>query len=406
MSERRWDVVLFGATGFTGKLVAEYLARAAPELKWAIAGRNREKLESVRAGLGAGAAAVPVLVADSADRPALDRIAREARVVCSTVGPFTLHGRELVAACAEAGTDYCDSTGEFQFVRAMIDQHHARARETGARIVPCCGFDSVPSDLGTLLVQHHAEARNGPCAEVRHFMRIRGGAISGGTAASMVQAVDETMRDRSVRRLLADPYALDPGHGPDGGAQPDGPRGPSFDRDLGTWTGPFFLSATNARVVRRSNALLGYPWGRDFRYREGMAFGKGAGGWMRATEVTAGMAIGVGVMAVGPLRKVVAKTLMPKPGQGPSKEKRDASTFESRFVGVLEGRAERVFATVRGVGDPGYGETAKMVGESALCLAFDRKSTRAEGGILTPASCLGMTLVERLRRAGMTFQID
>ncbi len=407
MSERSYEVVLFGATGFTGKLVAEYLARAAPALRWAIAGRNREKLESVRAGLGAGAAAVPVLIADSADRPSLDRIAREARVVCSTVGPFTLHGRELVAACVDAGTDYCDSTGEPQFVRAMIDLHHARARETGARIVPCCGFDSIPSDLGTLLVQHHAREKHGTaCAEVRHFVSVRGGAISGGTAASMVQIMDEASRDPRVREVLLDPYALDPEHGPNGGRQPDGPRGPMFDADIGRWVGPFLMAAINVRVVRRSNALLGYAWGRDFRYREGMIFGRGAGGWMRAASMTAGIGAAFGVMAVAPLRRLAAKAALPKPGEGPSKEKRDASSFESRFVGVLEGKSEKILATVRGVGDPGYGETAKMVGESALCLAFDRDSTRKEGGVLTPASCLGMTLVERLRRADMTFQID
>lgn len=407
MSERTYDVVLFGATGFTGKLVAEYLAKAAPSLRWAIAGRNREKLESVRAGLGARAAAVPILVADSADRPALDGIAREARVVCSTVGPFTLHGRQLVGACVEAGTDYCDSTGEPQFVRAMIDLHHARAKETGARIVPCCGFDSIPSDLGTLLVQHHArEAHGAACPEVRHYVRIRGGAVSGGTAASMVQIMDEASRDPSVRRLLTDPYALDPDHGPNGAQQPDGPRGPTFDPDVGRWVGPFVMAAINVRVVRRSNALLGYAWGRDFRYREGMLFGRGAAGWMRATSMTAGIGAAMGAMALAPLRRLAARTALPRPGEGPSKEKRDASSFESRFVGVREGSSERILATVRGVGDPGYGETAKMVGESALCLAFDRASTREEGGILTPASCMGMTLVERLRRAGMTFQID
>jgi short subunit dehydrogenase-like uncharacterized protein len=409
MSDRRYDVVLFGATGFTGRLVAEYLARTAQGgpagLRWAIAGRNRDKLEAVRAGLGAGAAAVPILVADSTDRAALDGIARDARVVCSTVGPFALHGRELVAACVEAGTDYCDSTGEPQFVRAMIDRHHARARETGARIVPCCGFDSVPSDLGTLLVQQRAREEHGAaCAEVRHYVSIRGGAISGGTAASMVQLMEEATRDGAVRKLLADPYALDPDHGADGAQQPDGPRGPTFDRDVGRWVGPFLMAAINVRVVRRTNALLGYAWGRDFRYREGMAFGRGARGWMRATTWTAGIGAAIGAMALPPVRRLAEKTALPRPGEGPSKAKREASSFESRFVGVLEGRSERIFATVRGVGDPGYDETAKMLGESALGLAFDRQSTRTDGGVLTPASCLGTTLIERLRRAGMTFE--
>jgi short subunit dehydrogenase-like uncharacterized protein len=323
------------------------------------------------------------------------------------VGPFSLHGRELVAACVEAGTDYCDSTGEPQFVRAMIDRHHARARETGARIVPCCGFDSVPSDLGTLLVQERArEVYGAACAEVRHYVSIRGGAISGGTAASMVQLMEEAMRDGAVRKLLADPYALVPDHGPNGAHQPDGPRGPTFDPDVGRWVGPFVMAAINVRVVRRTNALLGYAWGRDFRYREGMAHGRGAGGWIRATSWTAGIGAALGAMALAPVRRLAQKAALPRPGEGPSKEKRDASSFESRFVGVLEGRSERVFATVRGVGDPGYDETAKMLGESALGLAFDRARTRTEGGIRTPASCLGTTLIERLQRAGMTFQMD
>src|SRR5579872_6019629 len=211
-SDRRFDVVLWGATGFTGQLVAEYLVThhgAGAALRWAIAGRSRDKLERVRQGLTAidkSARDLPILTGDSADRDSLDAIVKTTRAVCSTVGPFAVHGKELVAACVDAGTDYCDSTGEPQFVRAMIDAHHERAGKTGARIVHCCGFDSIPSDLGNLMLQEHARAEHGArCFEVRHTVSLRGGAISGGTAASMVQLMEEATRDAGVRRLLADP---------------------------------------------------------------------------------------------------------------------------------------------------------------------------------------------------------
>lgn len=406
---RTYDVVLWGATGFTGALVAEYLLRGhsvGADLRWAIGGRSKDKLEAVRRRLtdvDPRAADLPILLGRSDDRASLDAIAKQTQVVCSTVGPFAVHGRELVGACVDAATDYCDSTGEPQFVRAMIDAHHEGAKKTGARVVSCCGFDSIPSDLGTLLVQEHAKKKGGPATEVRHYVSVRGGAISGGTAASMVQIMEQAGKDPGLRRLLADPYALDPelsGKGPDG----HDPRGVSWDADLERWTGPFVMAAINSRVVRRSNAMLGYAWGRDFRYREGTSFKAGPGGWMSAAAMTAGMGAALGVMAVPAARRFVARRFLPAPGEGPSKEKRAQSSFTSRLVGVLPS-GERVSATVRG-GDPGYDETAKMLGESALCLARDRATTRTEGGVLTPASCMGMALVERLRRAGMTFDAN
>jgi short subunit dehydrogenase-like uncharacterized protein len=408
--DRPYDLVLWGATGFTGALVAEYLLRqhgARAALRWAIGGRNQAKLEQVRdrlAGVDRTAAKLPIVLGDSGDRPSLDALARQTRVVCSTVGPFSRHGRELVAACVEAGTDYCDSTGEPQFVRAMIDAHHERAKATGARIVSCCGFDSIPSDLGTLMMQEAARtAHDSHCVEVKHFVSVRGGAISGGTAASMVQLMDEAAKDPSVRRVMSDPYALDPAF--------DGPRtrgmdlhGVDWDADIGRWTGPFVMAGINARVVRRSNALFGYPWGRDFRYVEGMSFAPGAGGLLAAAAMAAGTAAVFGAMAVAPVRRFVAGRFLPASGEGPSKQRREKGSFTSRFVGVLQSGA-RMHGTVRGVGDPGYDETAKMLGEASMCLARDRDSTRTEGGVLTPASCMGMTLVERLRKQGMTFDV-
>jgi short subunit dehydrogenase-like uncharacterized protein len=408
---RSFDVLLWGATGFTGQLVAEYLARhygVGRELRWALGGRSKEKLEKVRAALEAvdpRARELPIVLGDGTDRASLDRLAVDASVVCSTVGPYALHGRELVAACVEAGTDYCDLTGEPQFVRAMIDAHHERARATGARIVCCCGYDSIPSDLGTLMLQERAQKKHGaPCPSVKHLAGEAKGGMSGGTAASMVALMDEASRDPAVRRLLNDPYALDPDRGEPG---PDGhdQRGVRWDRDLAQWTGPFLMAAINTRVVRRSNALLGYAWGRDFRYREAMSFGSGAKGWLTAAGVSAGTTLGVAAVAVGPVRRLVAKRL-PAPGEGPSKAVRDAGFFVSRLVGTLAGDGGKLRGTVRGTSDPGYGETAKMLSESAVCLAKDGDAIPRRGGVLTPASCMGMRLVERLRDAGMTFDVE
>jgi short subunit dehydrogenase-like uncharacterized protein len=409
---RSFDVVLWGATGFTGQLVAESLARrygVGRGLSWALAGRNKDKLEKVRAALEAvepRAGELPLILGDSADRDSLDRMAVATRVVCSTVGPYALHGRELVGACVEAGTDYCDLTGEPQFVRAMIDTHHARARTTGARIVHCCGYDSIPSDLGTLMVQEYArEVRGGPCHEVKYFAGESRGGLSGGTAASIAHLMDEASNNPGVRRLLGDPYGLDPDggeRGPDGRDQ----RGVRWDADLGQWTGPFLMAAINTRVVRRTHALLGHPWGRDFRYREAMSFGRGAKAWLMAAGVSAGTALGVALLAVGPVRRVLAQRVLPAPGEGPSGEARDRGFFVSRLVGTLPDGKGKLRGTVRGTSDPGYGETAKMLSESAVCLAQDRDTLPREGGVLTPASCMGMRLVDRLRAAGMTFEMN
>jgi short subunit dehydrogenase-like uncharacterized protein len=413
---RSIDVLLWGATGFTGRLVAEALARRYgfdSGLRWALGGRHRGKLEDVRSSLEAidpRARELAILLGDVTDRASLDRLAASARVVCSTVGPYAVHGRELVAACVEAGTDYCDITGEPQFVRAMIDAHHDRARTTGARIVHCCGYDSIPSDLGTLILQHHArETLGSRCALVKCFAGESKGGMSGGTAASMVALLDEASRDARVRRLLADPYALDPTHGEGG---PDGPdaRGVQWDEDLRMWTGPFIMAAINARVVRRTNALLDYAWGRDFRYREGMSFGAGSRGLLLAAGVSAGLALGVAAMSVGPVRRLVAERVLPSPGEGPTKETRESGHFVTRLIGTLRtttpGGGEKLLATVRGTSDPGYGETAKMLSESAVCLALDGEAIRREGGVLTPASSMGMQLVGRLRNAGMTFDVQ
>ena len=423
MSEREFDVVLFGATGFTGKLVAEYLARRVEKPhRWAIAGRNRKKLEAVKEGLvalDARLAELPILIADGHDDSALEGLVPRTRVICTTVGPYGQHGRRLAAACARHGTHYCDITGEVPFIRASIDDNHAKAVETKARIVHCCGFDSIPSDLGVYILWDHAKKHGGSLTWAKCFVGEMRGAASGGTAATMLAIIEEATRDAKVRKLLGNPHALDPevpGHGP---AHTRGARrrkrdpfeadvrGVSFDADIDRWTAPFVMASINTRIVRRSNALIGY--GEGFRYREAMSLPKGPKGFVAASLVSAGTtAFAVGA-ALPPTRALLARFVLPKAGEGPSKEARDRGHFTFRLVaeGLGEGGAAlRATATVKGTSDPGYGETAKMLGEAALCLAEDAPLLEPRFGVLTPATAMGMHLVDRLRHAGMTFAVQ
>jgi short subunit dehydrogenase-like uncharacterized protein len=413
MTARDHDIVLFGATGFTGKLVAEYLARHAPKgVRWAIAGRNQQKLEAVKrelVAIDATLSELPVLVADGHDQASLDRLVPKTRVVCTTVGPFGAHGRKLVATCARSGTHYCDITGEVPFIRASIDENHQKAIETRARIVHCCGFDSIPSDLGVLILWDHARKQGGSLSWTKGFVGEMSGAASGGTAATMLAIVEEATRDPKVRRLLGNPHALDP-EVPRGRVRDPfeaDVRGVSFDRDIDRWTAPFVMSSINTRIVRRSNALLHY--GEPFRYREAMSLPKGPKGLVAASVVTAGMAGFTLGAALPPTRALLARFVLPKPGEGPSKEARERGHFTLRFVAEgTTGTATplRARATVKGTSDPGYGETAKMLGEACLCLAVDEEALEPRYGVLTPASAMGMVLVDRLRHEGMTFAVE
>lgn len=410
---RAYDVVLFGATGFTGSLVAEYLARhyGSTDTRIALAGRDRTKLERVRATLRTihgRTAEWPILVADASDEAALAAIAAQAEVVCTTVGPYAKYGGPLVAACVRHGTDYCDLTGEVQFIRRMIDAHHEDAVRTGARIVHCCGFDSIPSDLGTLMMQDAMRERHGGhLHEVRFFAGESRGGASGGTIASMLNLLEEVERDRSVLRIMGDPYALVPrdARGSDGSDQ----KGIGYDRELGMWTAPFVMAAINTRVVRRSNYLMDHAYGRDFRYSEAMSTGRGPKGAVFATVVTAGLGAFLGATAIPPMRKLLERHVLPKPGEGPDREARERGYFVIRLIGkgrAADGREITLRGRVEGKSDPGYGETAKMLSESALCLALDGAELDAPGGIRTPASTMGMRLVERLRAAGMVFTVE
>lgn len=399
---RPYDLVLFGATGFTGKLVAEYLAKHAKGLVWAVAGRNEAKLREVMRGLGAAGEKLGLFLADSSDDEALAKIARAAKVVVTTVGPYAKFGLPLAEACAKNGTHYVDITGEVPFVRASIDRNHDVARETGARIVHCCGFDSIPSDLGVLTLAERAR-ETGDSLRATRFVLLRAkGGFSGGTAASMLNLMEEAERDASLRRLLWNPYSLTPD--PASEIRIDGPDRPSVkkhDRE-GVWTGPFVMAAVNTRIVRRSNALLGHAYGAGFSYDESMSFGKGPAGLARAAAFTAGIGGALLLASKKPTRGLLAR-LLPSAGEGPSKAERDAGYFRIA-IHAETSRGRRLRASVEGTSDPGYGETAKMLSESALALAHGDFAS-AEGGVLTPAVALGMPLVARLRAAGMTFDV-
>ena len=405
-NERTFDVIVYGATGFTGQLVAAYLLReygVNRDVRWAIAGRNAAKLERVRADLGEDASALQILVADSHDKDALSALAPKTRVVLSTVGPYALYGSDLVEACVDAGTDYCDLAGEVQWIRKMIDTHSARAAKTGARIVHCCGFDSIPSDIGVWFLQNEAQQRHGAsCQSIVMYVKATKGTFSGGTMASMMNIMEEVKKDRSIARLMADPYALNPEgerEGPDGYDQ----RGVERDEDTGSWTAPFVMGGVNMRVVRRSNAIMGYPYGRDFRYRETMLTGRGISGWPKGTAVTLGLGALVIGASFGPTRSFLKKFVLPKPGEGPSPELQKTGFFNLMQIGKLpDGQSIRTRIT--GDQDPGYGSTSKMLAESAVCLAKDEPATG--GGVWTPASAMGASLLARLRdKAGLTFDV-
>jgi short subunit dehydrogenase-like uncharacterized protein len=408
MSQRDFDLILWGATGFTGRLVAEHLARVGPErsLRWAVGGRDPEKLAAVLAEVDARG--VAVVLGDSHDPRSLADLARRTHAICSTVGPYALHGSELVAACADTGTHYCDLSGEVHWMRRMIDAHEERARDTNARIVHACGFDSIPSDLGCLFLQQQSIERYGrPCSSVKLFVRRMKGTFSGGTVASMLNAMDAARTNPDDRRVMGNPYGLNPAGdatGPDGRDQ----SGPSRDLDADSWTAPFVMSAINTRIVRRSHALLGWPWGHRFRYSESVITGQGVTGFARATALTAALGGFMAAASLGPARAVMNRLILPQPGQGPDAAAREAGSFEMLLIGRNPAAPKRhIQARVTGRRDPGYGATARMLAEAAMCLALDTDRLPVGGGSWTPATAFGDLLTARLPGgADVSFEID
>lgn len=401
--DRPHDLVVYGATGYVGELTAAHLAEHAPAgVRIGLAGRSRAKLEAVRSRLPQAARDWPLLVADSSDAEALAALVASTRVLVTTVGPYARYGLPVVEACARAGTHYADLTGEVLFHRDAIDAVDKIARDTGAKIVHSCGYDSIPSDLGVFVLHERAAADGaGGLTDVDLVASAKGG-FSGGTIDSMRAQVEAVAADPSRRLVVGDLHSLSP----ERAAEPV-PRQPS-DAPLpgrrgarGTWTAPFVMAAYNTRVVRRSNALLDFAYGRSLRYGESMGLGTGPVGAVAAVGVTAGLAGMLAGFSTAPTRAVLDRVL-PKPGEGPSEQARAAGWFRMDIEATTES-GRRYHAKVAGTGDPGYAATAVMLGESGLCLALDDLPDRA--GSLTPATAMGSALVERLVTAGHSYTV-
>jgi short subunit dehydrogenase-like uncharacterized protein len=387
----KFDIVVYGSTGFTGQLVAEYLARhyaGAGAPRWAMAGRSLDKLASVRDTIGAPAD-IGLIKADASDPASLKAMIAQTGSVISTVGPYQLYGSELVALCAGSGTDYLDLCGEPVWMRRMIDAHEAAAKSSGARIVFSCGFDSLPFELGVYFCQQTAKQVLGaPANRVKGRVRAMKGTFSGGTFASIKATFAAAANDLSLVSMLKDPFVLTPNF--EGPKQPPGNK-PAFDAELDAWTAPFVMSTINTRNVHRSNMLMGFPYGKDFVYDEMVLTGPGEKGEANAKLVVAA-------------NNKMGAADGPKPGEGPSKEERETGLYDLLFVGIApDGRQVR--ASVKGDRDPGYGSTSKMIAECAVCLLRDASDVPA--GIWTPGAAMQHRLIKRLTdHAGITFTVE
>jgi len=401
MSNREYDIIVWGASGFTGRLVAEYLFQnygVNDSLKWAMAGRNQSKLETVRAEVANDS--VPMVIADSQNMDSLNAMTSRATVICTTVGPYAKYGTKLVESCIKNQTHYCDLAGEVQWMRRMIDQHHDAAKASGTKIVHTCGFDSIPSDMGVYFVQKEAIKRTGkPATKIEMRVKAMKGGMSGGTYASMSEMKKEAEKDKRIYGILADPYGLNPAGERNGPDRRDLMK-VVYDETAKSWIFPFVMAGINTRVVRRSNALAGYPYGKEFQYDEAMLSGDGLGGRMKGLA-TAGV-MGIVMMAKpGSLLKKGVDAVLPEPGEGPNKKERENGFYNLIFNTTLaDGSMGR--GKVTGDRDPGYGSTSKMLAECAISLAVDELPEVA--GMLTPAVAMGDALLKRLAdNAGLTF---
>ncbi len=401
--KRPYDVVLYGASGFVGRQTVAYFAQHASGLRWALAGRDARKLEKTRGDAEAG-----VIVADAADDDALAALAAQTSVVLSTAGPFALYGSALVAACVRHGTHYCDITGETPWVREMIDRHHEQAAESGTRLVPCCGFDSVPSDIGALLVADAVKRESGErCVRIKACHSIRGG-LNGGTLASLLN-----IAEAGALEQLADPFLLNPVLNPDSSAPADrsahaDPLAPRHDSDFDAWLAPFVMAAINTRIVRRSVALMpprGNPYAPGMVYQEYLRTGRGPLGAALAAGMAGGIGVGIVGMRSGVWRAAMRK-LLPAPGQGPSERAMNNGSFACELIGQ-SASGTQVRGRIAGRGDPGNRATTLFVCEAAMALAGDVRKLpggASRGGVLTPATALGLPYAQRLAQAGITVE--
>ena len=400
------DIVLWGASGFIGSLLAAYLwpkYGASGKVRFALGGLEKPELEALHRDLKADDR-LPLIVGNAFDETFINALTKKARLIVSTVGPYARYGSTLVAACAANGTDYCDLSGETPWMHRMINAHQKEAEASGARIVHSCGFDSIPSDLGVLFLQTQAQERFGhPMTDVKMRVKSLRGGASGGTVASILNVIEEVRKDPEVAKIAKNPYALAPEGMRSGVRQPNVSTF-EYDEDVENWVAPFVMAAVNTRVVHRSNALMDYAWGKAFKYDEAMMMGDGLTGRIRA----AAFAGAIGAFMVGgyftPTRFLMQKTLLPKPGEGPSPEDRESGFYKLYLIGK-DSQGNEMRVTVKGDRDPGYGSTSKMLGETAVCLFSEIGKKDLSGGFWTPATAMGQKLIDRMiASAGLTFE--
>lgn len=407
MKNREFDIVVFGATSFVGKILCNYLVNeyTEPNLTWAMAGRSESKLQALKESLGSNADEIPVIIADSADAEALQSMCEKTELVISTVGPYALYGELLVKKCCELGTDYCDLTGEPQWIRRMIERYESQAKNSGARIVHCCGFDSIPSDLGVKFLQSHAQRHFGSyCDQVKLRVRVMKGGASGGTIASGLNLYKEASADPAIWKEMRDPYSLCP---PDHGFKTlQHNVSVEFDQDFDSWAGPFIMASINTRVVLRSNALVDGFYAENFKYDEAMLTGPGKQGQKTAKRISFGTKVSMFMMAFAPMRWLSTRFFLPSPGEGPSPEQQLKGYYDLRLIGRTE-RGERIRVKVTGDRDPGYGSTAKMLAQAGISLRRDVDAGEVGGGFWTPATAFNEKLITRLvEHAGMGFELE
>jgi len=402
---KKFDLILYGASGFTGKLVVEYLLSKYgmdKDVKWAIGGRNEAKLKSVMNELNAPS--LPYIVADSLNQIDMDKLAENTHVVCSTVGPYAKYGSNLIASCIKYKTHYCDLTGEVQWIRKMINVHHEEAKNNKVKIVHCCGFDSIPSDMGVYFLQKNAKEIHGAyCRHIKLRVKAMKGGISGGTYASLSHVLAEAESDPNIMKVISNPYSLNPQEEMTGPDQPD-INTAVYDPDFKSWLVPFIMAGINTRVVRRSHALSGYPYGQDFMYDEASLTGDGQLSKIKS-KMTSTMMGKFSNMKSNSITKKLADRFLPKPGEGPSKSQRENGFFKLLLLGKFS-NGKILKAQVTGDRDPGYGSTSKMLGESAVCLVKEFDDIPNTFGLLTPSTAMGDQLLTRLHQnAGLQFNL-
>ncbi len=404
MSNKQYDVIVFGATSFVGEILSQYLLDtygADQDLKWAISGRSEAKLNELKKTLGSSTDALDTIIANADSEQDMKALCDQCKVIISTVGPYALYGSPLVKACVDTGTDYCDLTGEAQWISAMIKEHEEAAKVSGARIVHCCGFDSIPSDMGVYHLQQLAKEELGEyCNTVTMRVKAAKGGASGGTIASMLNLVKEASKDAELRKELQNPYSLCP-EGSKRNRDQKSINSAKYDNTAEGWIAPFVMAAINERIVLRSNALNNYA--DDFLYNEAMLTGKGAKGAVASNGILVGMGLFMASVVIPPLRWGLEKYVLPKPGEGPSPEAQLNGYFDLRFFGTTPA-GKSIQTKVTGDRDPGYGSTGKMLGEAGLSLAFDISKEEKAGGFWTSASIFDQRLIDRLeQKAGLTF---